>query len=90
MAKIHETDDVCGCASFLLTLRLDNGAAFYCGDPVMVTRFFGEGVSRAQLDWRINVRPVSIIRTCSGFSIAVLFLVNILIFVYFILQDLPI
>ncbi len=61
MAKIHETDDVCGCASFLLTLRLDNGAAFYCGDPVMVTRFFGEGVSRAQLDWRINVRPVSIV-----------------------------
>ncbi len=90
MAKIHETDDVCGCASFLLTLRLDNGAAFYCGDPVMVTRFFGEGVSRAQLDWRINVRPVSIIRTCSGFSIAVLFSVNILVFVYFILQDLPI
>ncbi len=69
MSKILETDDVCGCSSFLLTLRLDNGGTFFAGDPVMITRFFGEGVSKSFMDQRINIRPVGNI----FFSVAVNF-----------------
>ncbi len=63
MAKIQETDDVCACQSFMVSLRLDNGASFYCGSPVMVTRFFARGVARSCLSTRVNVRMVRVRRS---------------------------
>lgn len=61
--RIGEMDTICGCKSFMLTLRLDKELILWQGHPEMTARFFAGGVSRAAIAQWINVRPYDIDET---------------------------
>ena len=57
IGKIRDTDGVCGTKSFLVVVNMDQEAAFYHGDPHLVSQFFTGGVSRRHLNnVNFNVR----------------------------------
>ena len=56
IGKIRDTDGVCGTKSFLVVVNMDQEAAFYHGDPQLVSQFFTRGVSRRHLNNNFNVR----------------------------------
>lgn len=59
--KVGETDSVCATKTFLVIINMDQEAAYYHGDPSLVTKFFTFGVSsRPLLKKLYNVRPVSL------------------------------
>lgn len=59
MAKIKETDNVCGCQSFLLILSPDKDACYYFGHPAFVSLFFSTGIAKDNFHTRVNVREVN-------------------------------
>ncbi|TRY61774.1 hypothetical protein TCAL_12268 [Tigriopus californicus] len=60
MAKIKETDNVCGCQSFLLILAPDKDACYYYGHPAFVSLFFSTGIAKGNFHTRVNVREFEV------------------------------
>lgn len=60
MAKIKETDNVCGCQSFLLILSPDKDACYYFGHPAFVSLFFSTGIAKDNFHTRVNVREFEV------------------------------
>ena len=46
ITKILDTDGVCGTRSFLVVINMDQEAAYYHGDPTLVSVFFTKSISR--------------------------------------------
>ena len=46
ITKILDTDEVCGTRSFLVVINMDQEAAYYHGDPTLVSAFFTKSISR--------------------------------------------
>ena len=59
VSKIAETDEVCGTKSFLIVINPDEELSFFHGDPILVTKFFENGLKSSDfLD--LNVRNFEI------------------------------
>ena len=60
IGKIGDTDSVCATKTFLVVINMDQEAAFYHGDPGLVSQFFGSGVAKKSIAKSYNVRAVRI------------------------------